>query len=198
MIANIILHALTPLLTALLLGLLYRAANKPSKFDVFTGERVLSYGWQFRAMAWSLVIFFSGMAAFSISLFFTNPPTPPGTIGFCLSIFGFFDSLGIWLLVEAISVRIVLCDQSITSYCAWRLPRTIHWTDVDEVSFSSLAQWFVVKGRQGEKIRVSPLISGIGEFASEVRSRLPPSAYRRTRCYPGFSVGPENHETPRS
>ena len=55
----------------------------------------------------------------------------------------------------------------------WRGDRFLKWDDIQDVSFSGVAQWFILTSTAGDKVRVHTMMVGIRDFAETLRYRLP-------------------------
>ena len=80
------------------------------------------------------------------------------------------------LLIEASYVQILVTAGGVIRVSPWRGRRTITWTEIECVQYSSLNSWFVVVGA-GRCIRVSRHLIGVRAFVAAVKSKLGPERY---------------------
>ncbi|HET8732833.1 MAG TPA: PH domain-containing protein, partial [Anaeromyxobacteraceae bacterium] len=52
----------------------------------------------------------------------------------------------------------------------------IAWDEVERLAYNGVSRWFFVSGARGKRLWVPENMAGIGDFAVEVLSRVPPSA----------------------
>ena len=113
----------------------------------------------------------------------TEPQTPFSVV--LLSAVGLgLGFLGVYGVLEFPFVRLDVRDDGLHSRTPWRSRRFISWQDIDAVSFSTTAQWFVIRARSGTTIRAHLYLSGIRELYTELRRRLPRAAWEKR--YPPF------------
>jgi hypothetical protein len=83
-----------------------------------------------------------------------------------------------WLLSEAIGRRLTITDAGLETRSPWGT-RYIPWTDVEDVSYSYLNSWLVVRGRAGVRVRVSRYLSGTQDLCEAMARNLEPEVLRR-------------------
>lgn len=173
----------THVLTALSIGLLVWLARRPARIDPFDDTRVLAYPWAVRVVGWLGLLMAVGVCILAFGVEgVANARQAVIVVLFTLG----FGSMGACLILDSTYTRVLLSDRSITALVPWRNPRTIAWEDVVRVRYSGAGSWFVIEGREGEKIRVSAFLTGIGTFAREIRARLPCSVYEEAQS--GFAT----------
>lgn len=158
--------------------------KRPPRRDVFSGDKIMFYGWIFRLAAVTMLLGSAVPAPIVITLHPESFPVRAIVLMACGCTF--FSTLSACLVVESIWSRTAISDQSITSYSPWRLARTLQWADVVEVAYLRWSQTFRVTDNRGETISISPVVCGAAEFAGEVRARLAPEVYQRAP--PGFAA----------
>lgn len=172
---------------ALIVYYLCRQGRKPAAADPVNGERILRYPWLSHLLGWGLL----GFAAVLVGagLILPAPADAPRINAVSLIVGAFFASLSLYWIVEANGARIVLSDETMTSHSSWRLPRTLAWTDVTDVSFHDRKQVFVVKGQGGEVIRVPTMFLGTRDLAERLRAKVPAEVYANAAAHEFFSTG---------
>ncbi len=97
----------------------------------------------------------------------------------------FFLLLGplVW---EFTRFSIVVSSDGLDFRSAWRPGFSMAWQDVEEVSYSLVWQWFVIRSTHGQKIHVSKLIGGIADFLGELSMNMDPAVLRKARS--GFTI----------
>lgn len=158
----------------LVLGLAKAVAQKPPKVDEATGAVILQYGWPLRVLG---LICGPGMCLAVIVLMLVVGFKEPGDPYYAGGIFLLFGVLGGVLMLEAFRVRIILDGTGITGHSPWGKVRSIGWSNVQEVSYSLLAGWFLIRATDGQTIRVPMLLTGIRSLVSAVQLHLRPEQY---------------------
>jgi hypothetical protein len=94
---------------------------------------------------------------------------------------------------------VLISSEGIERRSAWTGFRFIAWDDLASVSYSQINAWFVFQGENGDKIRVSALISGLNDLLRLVELRVPASLLKPART--GYErLGrplPVDHDEPR-
>jgi hypothetical protein len=176
---DVALHVVLCLTTALGWWL----ATRPARVDPFDGAQILAYNWVFRVFAWLGLLL--GVGAGLLGFLVEGVANAGAAVILALFVLG-YGGLALYAILDFTCTRIYLTDRSITSHVLWRTPRTIAWDDVVVVHYSGVARWFVLEGREGETIRASAYLTGIGALAQEIRSRVPNGIYEK--AVPGFAV----------
>jgi hypothetical protein len=68
------------------------------------------------------------------------------------------------LIVETSLVTVSWTEQGIAIRSPWARARSISWQDVEGVTYSESMRWFVVRAKDGTKLRVSLYLGGIGQL----------------------------------
>jgi hypothetical protein len=80
----------------------------------------------------------------------------------------------------------VLSAEGLDFRSPWRPRCFVGWRDINDVSYSILARWFVIRSAWGQTIRVPTWIAGISSFVGELRKRLDPLVFDDARS--GFEL----------
>lgn len=60
------------------------------------------------------------------------------------------------------------------------------WPEVEQVSYSSVNSWFIIRAADGWKFRVSVLVPGVSQFLAECENHLAPADLAKAR--PGYQL----------
>ncbi len=126
------------------------------------GTAVLRYGPKLRVLG--LCIAFAIPALLVLLLV----ATPVRSLRNLIPLGGTFLTLGFVggsLLLETQAVYLLVSDSGLVSFSPWRRRREWRWEEIEQVSFSRLNYWLILDGPRREKIRVSLLLCGSGDFA---------------------------------
>jgi hypothetical protein len=171
---NALVHILTALGVAVFGALALRAAKRPPTFDERAQAVVLRHGTPIKVLALiSLVLPIPG-----IVLMIQGPANIAET-WLCVGYIWCFGLLAGYAMLEAFQTKIMLVPEGIIIFTAWTGIKSIAWRDIQEITFSGANKWFVIKGPDRRKIRVSIFLVGIAEFETIVRSQLPPERFRK-------------------
>jgi len=88
-------------------------------------------------------------------------------------------AISAWLLSEAIGRRLTITDAGLETRSPWGTTYAVPWTDVDDVSYSYLNSWLVVRGRAGVRVRVSRYLNGTQDLCEAMARNLEPEVLRR-------------------
>ena len=155
------------LLMFVFMHIMLREPAQSAKPDLADGTRVVRYGWAYRFVPLASLALFGYVIFVALNIGVRNR-RDVGQLGFfCVLVL-----LSAWCAIGTNSFRLILGEKAITARSAYRLPCELAWGEIAEVSYSSGAAAFVVKGERGEKILVPRMASGIGTFALECRSHL--------------------------
>jgi hypothetical protein len=113
-----------------------------------------------------------------------NPPKKEGDVYAVAFLYGLFGVLSAPLLWEALRFALVVSPEGLDCRSPWRGRRFLAWDEVAEVSFSAMNSWFVVRGADGWKFRVSVLVPGLNAFLEQCEKHLPPEALAKAE--PGY------------
>lgn len=163
---NIETHHISTALIAigvpLILGWLLRGASSATKKS--NGISWLYYGNRMKGLA----LFFTAIVVALIIIWFNVEPKDKMPV---LGMIGMFGGLTLPLVLEFYFVHIGYDAEKIYCHSIWRANRVIDWSDVRTVTFSESMRWWVIDTKSSGKIRVSELISGVGEFLAELEKR---------------------------
>lgn len=131
---------------------------------------VVGYG-----LAWKAVVgLLSGFPVFIVVLAYFNPPKDPAEWWLPYAIVGGFGAIIIPLWLEIFRRRVILGPGGITSHSPWTPLVTIAWGDVQQVTGNPSMQWWVIRDRRGQVIRVSMYSSGVRTLAQRMNETAPP------------------------
>lgn len=91
--------------------------------------------------------------------------------------------LGLPVLVlnlEFYGVRISYDAEGIQTRSAWRWPRKIPWSEVQQVWYSRPFQWYVIQTTSGGRIRLHDYLDGADSLIGELRKRGVPVKRKRS------------------
>lgn len=160
-------------LTAALMAWIHHRARRPVPSDPFSGEKILKFGGIYGSLA-LFSILLSGIGTFAALYYsYHDPQIGVAEIVFLCGSTLAYLLLSLYMISLWLGHRIVLGDQGITRHSPWRLPLTIQWNEVERISLSKGGGSFLVFGKDGQKIKISNELNGFGDFASEIRRRLP-------------------------
>jgi hypothetical protein len=77
------------------------------------------------------------------------------------------------MVVDFMRVRAEWTDTELTFSSPWGGTRKLRWTDVAEVTYSHSSGWFVVRGQDGTKVRLSQFLGGTTDLFKEMKERAP-------------------------
>ncbi|MCI0376162.1 MAG: hypothetical protein L0215_01015 [Gemmataceae bacterium] len=100
-----------------------------------------------------------------------------GGILFCLGCLG-----GI-LLLEIAGVRLTFNAQRVLSISPWRQQLEWRWEEIEQVSFSRLNRWLVLKGPGGKKVRASIYLLRIRDLVQAVKQHIPDKKREQAKSY---------------
>ena len=129
---------------------------------------------------------FAFLAAFGIPIGITAlviafPPRRE-EIGYVIGVYAIFAGLSLPLYWETSRHYVLISPEGIERRSAWFGFRFIAWDEVAKVTYSQVNAWFVFHAENGEKIRVSALISGLNDLLRLVEMRLPARVLREARA----------------
>lgn len=167
----------TGTILAIIFWWLARSARGEASIDPATGGRRLGYG-----LPLPLVGLFLGLIV----------PTTIMALGFSLLPLNGVESIllliaalmlflgGGFLFLEGVGVRLVLTPDRLISSTPWRSRRELRWSEIDEVSYSLVNYWLIIRGPK-TTIRASLFLQGIGDLAEAIDKHLDPSQVRINR-----------------
>ena len=173
-------------MTRFIVALIQKAArNTPAEVDARTAARVATYPTVVRGLAWVLLVLFAPGAALVAGYQITHGTPLPGIV-----VGAAILSAVVGMVVEFTRVRIEWTDATVSVTSPWAAPRSIHWDEIVEVTYSPTAGWFVVRARQGAKIRLSKLLGGLGDLFHEMKMRGSDAVRGQVEVVTAGLVGP--------
>ncbi len=155
------------LMTRFVLGLLHKAArNTQAGVDDGTAARVATYPIAVRALAWGMLVV--GVAG---AVVVAGYNATHGAVFTGLAIAVVIISVIAATVAEFTRVRVEWTDTNLQYNSPWSAPRRVTWEDIVEVTYSQTANWFVVRDRDGAKIRLPHLLGGLGDLFDEMKRR---------------------------
>lgn len=137
-----------------------------------TDPVVVRHGWVMRGLA---ILCAFVPAAIVVLAVVTDASGPD--IYAIIGLIVFMSLLVSLLLLEAARVRLVVSEEGVQLDSPWRRQRFMRWEDVFEVRYSQSAQWFILYGKDGGKIRASTWLDGIMALVRGFRKHLPKVIY---------------------
>jgi hypothetical protein len=134
---------------------------------------------------------FSLFAAFGIPLGITvlvifHPPKKEGDVGAIISIYALFAVLSAPLLWESMRFALTVSAEGLDCRSPWRGRRFIAWDEVQDISFSKINSWFIIRAADGWKFRVSTFVPGLTHFLEACEDHLRAVALEQAR--PGYEL----------
>jgi hypothetical protein len=126
-------------------------------------------------------------------LVFYKPPQNDDDLWAILGIYALSAVCGLPLWWESSRFALILTPLGMECLSPWRKRLFFAWDEIEELSFSSMNQWFIVRARYGRKFRVPILVSGLSDFLAQCEQHLVPDQLREAkvgymqvgRCFPG-------------
>ncbi len=131
-----------------------------------TGVCRLAYPRSIRIIGIGGLLFFSAIAVLSSTASDTPPAIPLLFLGFAL--------IGAWLVAESFCVWHEITRQGITYRRLIGRGGHLRWSELRQVRYSPWMGVFVLRGSNGETVRVSTLMTGLPEFARMILAWAPP------------------------
>ena len=91
-----------------------------------------------------------------------------------------FLLVGFWLMVEYFGSRVITNQRYIRRRSWLGSDLIVDWARVETVTFAPRSGHFVVRGTQGEKIRVNRMMRGFKEFKEILETQVPDERFDRT------------------
>ncbi|MFO0937516.1 MAG: PH domain-containing protein [Gemmataceae bacterium] len=150
--------------------LLMNARWQAAQFSSHTNHLTLRHGKLFRAYACGLFLVLELIIG-AFALFF--PPVSNGEIVLLVTFALLVAALGIALLWDAYRFQLDITSQGVTCHSPWRGVRTIPWSDVERVSFSTANLWFAIEPKSGPAFHVLAIVPGVQQFLALTEANLP-------------------------
>ncbi len=152
------------------LGLLLWTANRGRPILSDDGTLLFRHSIIFRGFSY----FFAFVIPFALTAFvFYRPPKTQDDFLAILSLYGLFAVIGLPLWWEASRFALYATPEGLDCVSPWRDRQFFEWGEIEEVSFSSMNQWFVILARGDRKFRVPYFVSGIAQFLERCEQHLP-------------------------
>lgn len=171
-ISNVLFWALWFPAMALTMGYLSRVRlRKPA--GLRTGE--LKHPWTTLALGLAGLLLFGG---FGLMVLLVGPQEFGGERQYrgLMAAFTLFAVLFLPVIIEYRRSRHRVTDEGIYYQPFLRRGGFLKWSDVTRVRYSQVNKWFRLDGASGEVARISVMLLGLPEFASQLLDHVPPSA----------------------
>jgi len=158
---------LAPIVTALVMSALLRGAwrSVPPAPD---GSLRLTYGRGVTALGVFVLLFVAFLACFAV----VSPPRNRGDVTALVGLVVGFGVPGAYLVATGRRASLQVTKHGVIATGTWRPARAVAWEDVARVHFSRGLGYLVLTGRDGRKVRVSPLLTGFLPFLDLLVERL--------------------------
>jgi hypothetical protein len=153
-------------MTRLILALLQKSARSTrAEHDLRSGTHVAAYPTAVRAFAWSLLVIGIGVAGVvaAIKAARQEPSMVVVTVLFLV--------LTAYMVAEFTMVRAEWDDAELNFASPWGSARRLRWTDIVHIEYSASARWFIVRARDGTKIRLHYFLGGLHDLLTEMKQR---------------------------
>lgn len=160
---HLLTRALTSLIVPALLGWLIYGARRQALLHPWQEKFVLAYG---REMRWLSAIFLIGAV---VMVWVASKAKPEDETIATVTAGGFVGMIAVFV-IETFRVRVEFAGDHIHCFSPWRSDRTIPWSAVDSIAYSSVLQWWVVTTRGHGTIRLHSYLSGVGDFLATARA----------------------------
>jgi hypothetical protein len=167
--------------TTVLNALISRGANatRTRRATLTTGPHgaVLTYPRGFRILAVGMLV---GCAAIGILIAFVVDAESEldRVLGILLIVLP-LTGVSAWLLWEAIGRRLTITDAGLETRSPWGTTHAVAWRDVEEVHYSHLNSWLVLRGRGGVRVRASRYLNGTQDLCEAMAQHLGPKVLAR-------------------
>ncbi len=139
-----------------------------------TTKGVLTYSTGLRRFAWAFAVL---PPTLLVSLMATSPGEEP-IVSIALGTFAVFFVLASPLLIEFHFTRFHFDEEWLHVRSPWTRARALRWVDVRELQWRPVARMLHVTDGY-VTLRISPLITGLEDFAKHCRSHIPGPVRRR-------------------
>src|SRR5438128_198441 len=127
------------------LGLLMWAAQRGRPVvDFETGALQFRHSGLFRGISY---FFAFGPPLGITALVVFNPPKNDGEVLIVAGLYAFFAVLSTPLLWESVCFSLTVSAEGLDCQSPWRGRHFFAWSEVEEVKFSSVNSWFIIRGR---------------------------------------------------
>lgn len=150
-------------------------AGAPASVSATGNVYTLRHGWVVRAVGYISIAFAAILAIEWHWPWFDRLPQP-GDGWLALGLVVVFAGGGLCLLNEA-RRRVLLSSQGIEVLSPWRRTLRLPWLEVSSVTFSRFAREFTIRGRSGQRVRVSVVMVGMPTLVDHLRQCVPPAVY---------------------
>lgn len=111
----------------------------------------------------SILALFGGGTVFGFWAAIAPPQDNTLTIAFAagamaLALFGFA------LLWESYRWKLTVTPTGLECRSPWKAPRTVEWSEVQSVTYSSLQGWHIVLFKDGDSFRIPGIVPGVWRF----------------------------------
>jgi hypothetical protein len=164
--------------------LLYSARRGVPTVNPATGNVQFRYS---AAVQWIAIIAAFGSPILITVIVIARPSATEADHGAILMLYALFAALSFPLLWETARMRVTATSDGLENVSAWLGKKSMRWSDIQEVSFSAIMYWFVVRATDGRNFRVPFWISGVQQFLALCEQNLPPDALRKARAAYGIA-----------
>jgi hypothetical protein len=146
------------------------ARKTPAVVDRVTGAHRATYPTVTRVTSWVILVL-----TFAISTFVASRVQSTRGLLIGGTISALIVPIAVAIVMEFTQVRVEWTASGIAARTPWNGPRRLRWEDLVSVRYSKLAGWFVIRDSRGGVVRVSQLLSGVGELLETMEQRVNPS-----------------------
>lgn len=141
------------------------------------GTRLLRYSAVLRTFGGIGGVLLLGLAVWVLSVLPTLEEPLGIKVFLCLVAAG-LAFLGVYGAVEFPWVRLSIDESGLVSYTPWRGLRRMAWSEVEDVRFSGSAQWFVIEGAGGQRIRAHLYLVGVRDLYDALVAHVPTERFQ--------------------
>jgi hypothetical protein len=151
--------------------LLFRMAarNARASFDGASGTHVGRYPLIARAFTWLLMLVPVGLWIALLKV----TPADQLVVGSCVC--SVLTIVALSLLLEFNFARVTWSESGLVFHSPWTKVKKIEWRDITQVHFSVAANWLVISGREGARIRISSLLGGLRDLFQTLHANAAPA-----------------------
>lgn len=144
-------------------GVAILLATVRNKAEVIGGRTIVQYGLPLKIFAVLAFVIAIGVS------YAASKASPDQVLPAVLCTIGFYVG-SICLMLEFFVVRIAFDAASIRVRSPWRRSRTVAWSEVVSLEYSSAMQWHVIATRSQGAIRIPDFLSGKDDLFAAVRT----------------------------